>query len=70
MAPHELHTSEVVSEQNGTIIDRCKNVVSTISQKAETFNWQEQIPSGLKENAQFACKYYSPFCLSVSVVTQ
>ena len=33
MAPHELHTSEVVSEQNGTIIDRCKNVVSTISQK-------------------------------------
>merc|ERR1711909_170541 len=70
MAPHELHTSEVVSEQNGTIIDRCKNVVSTISQKAETFNWQEQIPSGLKENAQFAWEKVKDYPMVEKLVSQ
>merc|ERR1712179_258998 len=54
MPPHNLPATDDVPLRKNTIIDRCKEVVSSISQKAETFNWQEQIPSGLKENAQFA----------------
>jgi len=52
MAPRDLPTVNDVSEMSNALINRCKSAVSSISSRAENFKWQEQIPTGIKQNAQ------------------
>merc|ERR1712071_265916 len=47
-----LPTVNDVSEMSNALINRCKSAVSSISSRAENFKWQEQIPTGIKQNAQ------------------